>query len=192
MTVRTGPVLKEKIGGYNRDIPSSSDKRIITTVTWTNAIFSDQPDSSYEEAEMIAGKAACFFGFVCCAAGLTNAQVVEKLSATFAFPTVLTSAHGVAANQKAVSFFRMAGHSVQQGKITLEWNIAGAATEGTISILFDIRSTRQEGGAFRTERHNARLISKRPQPEFTSHRSLSVPTGRISNLPFTDKRRQPC
>lgn len=83
---------------------------------------------------MIAGKAACFFGFVCCAAGLTNAQVVEKLSATFAFPTVLTSAHGVAANQKAVSFFRMAGHSVQQGKITLEWNIAGAATEGTISI----------------------------------------------------------
>ena len=84
---------------------------------------------------MIAGKAAGFFGIVCCAAGLTNAQVVEKLSATFAFPTVLTSVHGVVANQKAVSFFRMAGHSVQQGKIALEWSIAGSATEGTISIF---------------------------------------------------------
>jgi hypothetical protein len=78
---------------------------------------------------------AGFLGIICCTAGLINAQTVEKLSASFAFPTTLTSAHGVATDQKAVSFFRMAGHSLQKGKITLEWNIAGSATAGTISIF---------------------------------------------------------
>jgi hypothetical protein len=80
-------------------------------------------------------KVAGFMGIICFAAGLINAQVVEKLSASFTFPTTLTSARGVVTDQKAVSFFRMAGRSVQKGKITLEWNIAGSAAEGTISIF---------------------------------------------------------
>jgi hypothetical protein len=76
-----------------------------------------------------------FLGIICFAAGLLNAQTVEKLSASFAFPTTLTSARGVVTDQKAVSFFRMAGRSAQKGKISLEWYYAGAATAGTISIF---------------------------------------------------------
>jgi hypothetical protein len=84
---------------------------------------------------MIAGRVAGFIGIILCAAGLTNAQVVEKLSASFTFPTTLTSVRGNGTDPKAVSFFRMAGRSFQKGKITLEWSVAGSATEGTISIF---------------------------------------------------------
>jgi hypothetical protein len=84
---------------------------------------------------MVARKVAGFMGVVCFVAGLTAAQVVEKLSASFSFPTALTSARGVVTDQKALSFFRMAGRSFQKGKITLEWNIAGSATAGTISVF---------------------------------------------------------
>lgn len=84
---------------------------------------------------MIARKAIGFIGIICFAAGLTNAQLVEKLSASFTFPTTLTSAHGVVTDQNAVSFFRVAGHSFPKGKIALEWCCAGSATEGTISIF---------------------------------------------------------
>jgi hypothetical protein len=84
---------------------------------------------------MVARKIAGFLCIMCLSAVFINAQTVEKLSASFAFPTTLTSAYGVVTSQKAVSFFRVAGHSVQKGKITLEWNIAGSATRGTISIF---------------------------------------------------------
>ncbi|HMD69108.1 MAG TPA: T9SS type A sorting domain-containing protein [Chitinivibrionales bacterium] len=84
---------------------------------------------------MVARRVAGFVGIICCAAGLTSAQVVEKLSVSFSFPTTLTSVHGNGTDPKAVSFFRMAGHSVQKGKVTLEWSCAGSATEGTISIF---------------------------------------------------------
>lgn len=84
---------------------------------------------------MIARKVAGFMGIICLSAGLLFAQLVEKLSASFAFPTTLTSAHGIVVDQKALSFFRMAGRSVQKGKITLEWNIAGPAAAGTVSIF---------------------------------------------------------
>jgi hypothetical protein len=80
-------------------------------------------------------KVAGFLAVICLTAGLINAQTVEKLSASFTFPTTLTSAHGVVTDQKAVSFFRMAGHSFQKGKLTLEWNIAGSAAAGSISIF---------------------------------------------------------
>jgi hypothetical protein len=80
-------------------------------------------------------KFAGFLAIICFTAGLLNAQTVEKLSASFTFPTTLTSARGVVADQKAVSFFRMAGRSFQKGKITLEWNVGGSAAAGTISIF---------------------------------------------------------
>jgi hypothetical protein len=84
---------------------------------------------------MVARKVIGFIGIICFSTGLLNAQVVEKLSASFTFPTTLTSAHGLSTDQNAVSFFRTAGHSFQKGKIILEWCCAGSATEGTISIF---------------------------------------------------------
>jgi hypothetical protein len=84
---------------------------------------------------MVASKVIGFIGIICFTAGLTNAQLVEKFSASFTFPTTLTSARAVVTDQNAVSFFRMAGHSFQKGKIILEWCCAGSATEGTISIF---------------------------------------------------------
>ena len=104
---------------------------------------------------MIARKVAGFIGIICFAAGLLNAQVVEKLSASFTFPTTLTSARGVAADQNAVSFFRMAGHSFQKGKITLEWSCAGSATEGTISIFSVSGALVKKVALSNKERHNA-------------------------------------
>jgi hypothetical protein len=68
-------------------------------------------------------------------AGLINAQTVEKYSTSFSFPLTLTSANGVTTAASPLSFFRMAGHSIQKGKITLEWNIAGSTNAGTISIF---------------------------------------------------------
>jgi len=49
-------------------------------------------------------KSSGFMGIICFAAGLINAQVVEKASASFTFPTTLTSAAGVVTDQKAVLF----------------------------------------------------------------------------------------
>lgn len=69
------------------------------------------------------------------AAGLISAQTVEKYSTSFSFPLTLTSAYGVKSSASPASFFRMAGRSVQKGKITLEWNIAGSGTAGAISIF---------------------------------------------------------
>jgi hypothetical protein len=80
-------------------------------------------------------KFAGFLAIICFTAGMLNAQTVEKLSASFTFPTTLTSARGAAADQNAVSFFRMARRSAQKGKIVLEWNIAGSAAAGTVSIF---------------------------------------------------------
>jgi hypothetical protein len=83
---------------------------------------------------MVTQKIAVVSCILCFATSLLLAQSVEKLSASFTFPTTLTSINGKSQNPNAVSFFRVGSRSVQKGKIALEWSVGNSAVLGTICI----------------------------------------------------------
>jgi hypothetical protein len=82
---------------------------------------------------MVTRKVTALCCILCFSASVLLAQTVEKLSASFTFPTTITSATGKVQNSQAASFFR-AVRSVQKGKIALEWNVGNSAASGTICI----------------------------------------------------------
>ena len=83
---------------------------------------------------MVTRKIALLSCILCCATSLLLAQTVEKLSASFSFPTTLTTNSGKSQDPKAVSFFRVANRTAQRGKIALEWTVNNSAVSGTICI----------------------------------------------------------
>jgi hypothetical protein len=68
------------------------------------------------------------------ASGLLFAQVVEKLSASFTFPTTLTSVTGRQASAMQPTFFRTAGNISRKGIVMLQWSVPTSATQGRISV----------------------------------------------------------
>jgi Ca2+/H+ antiporter len=82
---------------------------------------------------MVTQKITALCCILCFATSMLLAQTVEKLSASFTFPSTLTSLSGKSINPNAVSFFR-ATRSAQKGKIALQWNVGSSAVSGTISI----------------------------------------------------------
>jgi hypothetical protein len=61
------------------------------------------------------------------------AQVVEKSSASFSFPTTVTSVMGKQVAPAQATFFRTAGNS-RKGVFTLEWSVPTSALQGRISV----------------------------------------------------------
>ncbi len=68
------------------------------------------------------------------ASGLLFAQVVEKLSASFTFPTTLTYVKGKQVAPAQTSFFRAAGRVSNKGIVTLEWSVPATSEQGRISV----------------------------------------------------------
>jgi hypothetical protein len=68
------------------------------------------------------------------ASGLLFAQVVQKLSASFTFPTTLTYVKGRLVSPAQASFFRTAGITSRKGIVTLEWSAPAASEQGRISV----------------------------------------------------------
>jgi hypothetical protein len=67
--------------------------------------------------------------------GVLFAQTVEKLSASFTFPSTLTSLNGGAGNPIAASFFKLNPQSMTRGKIAFEWSVFNTnAARGYVAI----------------------------------------------------------
>jgi hypothetical protein len=62
------------------------------------------------------------------------AQVVEKSSASFTFPTNLTSAMGKQVAPGQATFFRTTGNISRKGVFTVEWSVPTSASQGRISV----------------------------------------------------------
>jgi hypothetical protein len=82
---------------------------------------------------MVARKIACCACILCISTGVLFAQVVEKLSASFSFPTT-TSAYGVKTAASPASFFRTGGRFTHKGIVNLEWSVPRGAAQGFISV----------------------------------------------------------
>lgn len=68
------------------------------------------------------------------ASGTLFAQLVEKLSASFTFPTTLTSVMGKQVSPSQVSFFRAAGVVLHRGIFLLDWSVPAATSQGRIAV----------------------------------------------------------
>lgn len=68
------------------------------------------------------------------ASGSLFAQLVEKLSASFTFPSTITAVAGKQVSPMQASFFRTAGNVLHKGIVTLEWNVPATSEKGHISV----------------------------------------------------------
>ena len=62
------------------------------------------------------------------------AQVVEKYSASFSFPTVITSVQGHPVSPLRDAFFRSSGIASRKGIVNLEWSVPAADGQGRIGL----------------------------------------------------------
>ena len=83
---------------------------------------------------MVARKIACVTCILCISTGVLFAQTVEKLSASFTFPSTLTSLNGGAGNPMAASFFKLNPQSMTRGKIAFEWSVNTNAATGYVAF----------------------------------------------------------
>jgi len=68
------------------------------------------------------------------ASSMIFAQLVEKSSASFSFPTTLTSVLGHQVSPAQPLFFRSAGLVAHKGIVTLEWSVPQATGQGRIAV----------------------------------------------------------
>jgi Secretion system C-terminal sorting domain len=69
------------------------------------------------------------------ASGTIFAQLVEKLSASFTFPTTITTVAGKQVSPAQALFFRTAGNVLRKGIVTLEWSVPPTSEKGHIAVF---------------------------------------------------------
>jgi hypothetical protein len=68
------------------------------------------------------------------ASNMIFAQLVEKSSASFSFPTTLTSVLGHQGSPAQASFFRSTALVAHKGIVTLEWSVPQSVGQGRIAV----------------------------------------------------------
>jgi hypothetical protein len=85
---------------------------------------------------MVGRKIACIACFLCFSAGALWSQSVEKLSASFSFPTTPVGVIGGVQNLQMNTYFKQLPlqSSLSRAKFAFEWSVASPAASGSITF----------------------------------------------------------